>query len=331
MNEKKRIFSAMRPTGKLHYGHMAGALINWVKLQDQYDCFWGIADWHALMSDYADVSRIKDNCREILLDWLAVGVDPNKASIFAQSHVKQHAELSLALSMIMPLGWLERCPTYKEQILNLQNKDLSTYAFLGYPNLMAADILLYKSWGVPVGEDQNAHLEISREIARRFNNFYGDIFPEPETLLTPSAKMPGLDGRKMSKSYGNALNIADDMKTVWNKLRTMTTDTARERKTDPGTPEKCPVWDVQKFFNHDPQEMAELHEGCMKASFGCMDCKKKLMVHLEEAMGPIQARRADYEKRGDELMDILKTGADKARKVAERTMDEVYTAMGLLH
>lgn len=331
MVEKKRIFSGMRPTGKLHYGHMAGALINWVKLQNQYDCYYGIVDWHALMSDYADPSHLKDNCKEILLDWLAVGVDPEKASIFIQSHVKQHAELHLALSMIMPLGWLERCPTYKEQILNLQNKDLSTYAFLGYPNLMAADILLYKAWAVPVGEDQSAHLEISREIARRFNHFYGEVFPEPETLLTPSAKMPGLDGRKMSKSYGNALNIADDMKTVWNKVRTMTTDPARERRTDPGTPEKCPVWDIQKFFNKDAQELSEIHEGCMNAGIGCVDCKKKLMAHLEEHMGPIQARRASFEDRDDDLHDILKSGADRARLVAEKTMDEVYSAMGILH
>ena len=233
--------------------------------------------------------------------------------------------------MITPLGWLERCPTYKEQILNLQNKDLSTYAFLGYPVLMAGDILLYKSFAVPVGEDQSAHLELSREVVRRFNNFYGEVFPEPQTLLTPSAKMPGTDGRKMSKSYGNALNIADDMPTVWGKLRTMTTDPARERRTDPGTPEKCPVWDIQKFFNKDPQELLEIHEGCTKAGIGCVDCKKKLMVHLEKMMAPIQERRADFEKRDDELMQILESGAARARKVAEQTMEDVYSAMGILH
>ena len=227
MDDRKRIFSGMRPTGRLHYGHMAGALINWVKLQNEYNCFWGIVDWHAMMSDYADPSKVKENCYEILLDWLAVGVDPEKSSIFIQSHVKQHAEIHLALSMITPLGWLQRCPTYKEQILNLQNKDLSTYAFLGYPVLMAGDILLYKSWGVPVGEDQSAHLELTREVARRFNSFYGDVFPEPETLLTPAAKMPGTDGRKMSKSYGNSLQIAEDMDTIWGKVRTMKTDPAR--------------------------------------------------------------------------------------------------------
>ena len=331
MDERKRIFSGMRPTGRLHYGHMAGALINWVKLQNEYNCFWGIVDWHAMMSDYADPSKVKENCYEILLDWLAVGVDPEKSSIFIQSHVKQHAEIHLALSMITPLGWLQRCPTYKEQILNLQNKDLSTYAFLGYPVLMAGDILLYKSWGVPVGEDQSAHLELTREVARRFNGFYGEVFPEPETLLTPAAKMPGTDGRKMSKSYGNSLQIAEDMETIWGKVRTMMSDPARERRTDKGTPEKCPVWDVHKFFNKDAQELAEIHEGCLNAGIGCVDCKKKLMAHLTEMMDPIQKRRAELAKRPDDLKQILETGAARARKVAEGTMENVYSAMNLIH
>lgn len=330
MEGKKRIFSGMRPTGRLHYGHMAGALINWVRLQDEYDCFFGIADWHALMSDYADSSRLEANCSEILLDWLAVGVDPDKSAIFVQSHVKQHAELHLALSMITPLGWLERCPTYKEQITNLQNKDLSNYAFLGYPVLQAADIVLYKSSAVPVGEDQSPHLELTREIVRRFNNFYGEVFPEPQTLLTASAKMPGTDGRKMSKSYGNALEIADDMGTIWNKLRTMITDPARERRTDSGTPEKCPVWDIQKFFNKNMAELEELHAGCLTAGIGCVDCKKKLMSHVEKMMAPIQERRRYYEVRGDELRQILDSGAARARAVAERTMEEVYSAIGLM-
>lgn len=331
MNEQKRIFSAMRPTGKLHYGHMAGALTNWVKLQNKYECFFAIADWHALMSDYIDTSNIELNCKEILLDWLAVGLDPEKAAIFVQSHIKQHAELHLALSMITPLGWLERCPTYKEQILNLKNKDLSNYAFLGYPVLMAGDIMLYKSFAVPVGEDQNAHLELTREVVRRFNHLYGEVFLEPETLLTKTAKMPGLDGRKMSKSYDNALNIADDMETVWNKLRAMVTDPARERRTDPGTPEKCPVWDVHLFFNKNQEELLELHEGCQKATIGCVDCKKKLMSHIQEIMDPILARRAKFENKDDELKQILESGAARARKVAEKTMEEVFSAMGLFH
>lgn len=330
MEDKKKIFSGMRPTGRLHYGHMAGALINWSKLQEQYDCFFGIVDWHALMSDYADSSKVAANCREVLLDWLAVGIDPNKAAVFIQSHVKQHAELHLALSMITPLGWLERCPTYKEQIINLQNKDLSNYAFLGYPVLMAADIMLYKSFAVPVGEDQGPHLELTREIARRFNHFYGEVFPEPQILLTPSAKMPGTDGRKMSKSYDNSLDIADDMDTIWNKLRTMITDPARERRTDPGTPEKCPVWDVHKFFNKDIAELDELHLGCTTAGIGCIDCKKRLMVHVKEQMEPIQERRRYYEGRDDELKQILTSGAARARAVAARTMDEVYYAIGLV-
>ena len=308
MDEKKRIFSGMRPTGKLHYGHMAGALINWVKLQNDYNCFWGIVDWHAMMSDYADSGKLKANCREILLDWLAVGVDPEKSSIFIQSHVKQHAELHLALSMITPLGWLERCPTYKEQILNLQNKDLSTYAFLGYPVLMAGDILLYKSWAVP-----------SERTRARILNLQGRSHAGSTTSTAISSRTgdPAHPDRKdarhgrtqMSKSYGNALDIADDMKTVWDKLRTMTTDPARERRTDPGTPEKCPVWDLHKFFNKDAQEMSEIHEGCMTAGIGCVDCKKKLMVHLEKMMGPIQERRAYYEGREDDLKQILESGA----------------------
>lgn len=330
MNDKKRIFSAMRPTGKLHYGHMAGALSNWVNLQNEYSCFFAIADWHALMSDYSDPSNIKVNCKEILLDWLAVGLDPEKAAIFVQSHIKQHAELHLALSMITPLGWLERCPTYKEQILNLKNKDLSNYAFLGYPVLMAGDILLYKSFAVPVGEDQNAHLELTREVVRRFNYLYGDVFLEPETLLTKTAKMPGLDGRKMSKSYNNALNIADDMDIVWNKLRTMITDPARERRTDPGNPDKCPVWDVHKFFNKNQDELLELDEGCRNATIGCIDCKKRLMAHVKETMDPILLRRSNFENRDDELKQILEAGALRAQKVAEATMDEVFSAMGLL-
>lgn len=323
-----RVFSGMRPTGRLHLGHMAGALTNWVKLQEDHECFYSIVDWHALMSDYADPSRLGANCREILLDWLGVGLDPEKSTIFLQSHVKQHIELHMALSMIAPLGWLERNPTYKEQILNLQNKDLSTYAFLGYPVLQAADILVYKATKVPVGEDQSAHLELSREIARRFNHFYGAIFPEPATLLTPTPKIPGTDGRKMSKSYGNSLDIADEIPVLDKKIRTMMTDPARERRTDPGDPNKCPVWDLHKFFNHDAAQMAEIPEGCRTAGIGCIDCKKMLIAHVAEAMEPIQARRRRFEGREDELADILRAGASRAGAVAEATMDEVYAALG---
>lgn len=320
----------MRPTGKLHIGHLAGALTNWIKLQDDYQCFYGIVDWHALMSDYADPSKIGENCREVLLDWLSCGLDPEKSAIFIQSHVPEHTELHLALSMITPLGRLERNPTYKEQITNLQNKDLSTYAFLGYPVLMAGDILLYKSKKVPVGEDQSAHLEIARDLARRFNHFYGEVFPEPETLLTPTPKVPGTDGRKMSKSYGNSINISDDLDTVWTKLRTMVTDPARERKSDPGEPTKCPVWDLHKVFNRDESQKEELASGCRTAGIGCVDCKKALFAHIQEILGPIHEKRLYLEQHDDELLDILRDGAEKARVVARSTMDEVKNAIGFL-
>ena len=319
----------MRPTGKLHLGHMAGALINWVKLQDDHECYYSIVDWHALMSDYADSSRLRDNCREILLDWLAVGLDPEKCTIFVQSHVLQHAELSLALSMVTPLGWLERCPTYKEQILNLQNKDLSPYAFLGYPVLMAADILLYKAGQVPVGVDQSAHLELSRELARRFNQFFGEVFPEPQALLTPNPKMPGTDGRKMSKSYGNSLNIADEPKELWEKLRPMVTDPARYRRTDPGDPDKCPVWDLHRFFNQDLEERKELEQGCRNAGIGCVDCKKRFAANLNAHLEPFRTRRAELDRNPAAVWDILHEGAGRARAIAEETMREVRTAIGL--
>lgn len=327
------VFSGMRPTGRLHLGHMAGALTNWVKLQnetDRYRCFYSIVDWHALMSDYADPSAMKRNTMEILLDWLAVGLDPEKSAIFIQSHVREHVELQMAFGIISPLGWLERNPTYKEQILNLKNKDLSTFGFLGYPVLQAADILVYKASKVPVGEDQSAHLELSREIARRFNHFYGPVFPEPETILTKNPKIPGTDGRKMSKSYGNSLDIADDMATLDKKIRTMKTDPARERRTDPGDPAKCPVWDLHRFFNDDSGQMAEIDSGCRTAGIGCIDCKKKLIEHVAVHMAPIHERRHHYEGRDDELMDILRSGAERARAVASATMDEVYGAVGFV-
>jgi tryptophanyl-tRNA synthetase len=282
------------------------------------------------MSDYADPSKMRSNSIEVLLDWLAVGIDPNKCAIFIQSHVKEHIELHLALSMIAPLGWLERCPTYKEQILNLQNKDLSTYGFLGYPVLMASDILVYKATKVPVGVDQTAHLELTREIARRFNNFYGEIFPEPEMLLTHNPKIPGTDGRKMSKSYGNSLDIADEIPVLDKKIRTMMTDPARERRTDPGDPDKCPVWDLQKFFNPDASQMEEIPVGCRSASIGCIDCKKILIAHVTEHMAPIHERRKRLETHQDELSDILIEGAKKAGACASHTMGEVYDALDML-
>jgi tryptophanyl-tRNA synthetase len=321
----------MRPTGALHLGHLAGALTNWVALQEKYECYYSIVDWHALMSDYADSSKTSENGMAILLDWLSTGLDPEKSCLFVQSHVSQHAELALALGMIAPLGWLYRNPTYKEQIENLQNKDLSTYAFLGYPVLMAADILVYKADKVPVGEDQSAHMELSRELARRFNHFFGaDLLPEPQTILTPTPKVPGTDGRKMSKSYNNSLLISESEKSLWDKLRTMITDPAREKRTDPGDPAKCPVWDLQKVFNNDAGQMEEIGKGCRTAGIGCIDCKKMLNAHIGAMMTPIRERRARYEKDPGLLTDILAEGAKRATRTARATMEELYPAMGLL-
>ena len=330
---KKRVLSAMRPTGALHLGHMAGALSNFVKLQndENYECFYSIADWHALMSNYADSANTGEYCYMALLDWLSVGLDPEKSPLFIQSHVPQHAELALALGMITPLGWLYRNPTYKEQIENVKNKDLSTYAFLGYPVLMAADILLYRASLVPVGEDQSAHLELSRETVRRFNNFFGEnILIEPQPLFTQTPKVPGIDGRKMSKSYGNSLQISEPEKSMWDKLRTMKTDPARMRRTDPGDPEKCPVWDLHKVFNPDENEKLEICEGCKNAKIGCIDCKKKLNAHIQEMLTPVRERRAKYEGNKKLLDEILSDGAERAEKVARETMSMIYPAMGLL-
>ncbi|MBQ3645699.1 MAG: tryptophan--tRNA ligase [Synergistaceae bacterium] len=330
---KKRVLSAMRPTGALHLGHMAGALSNFVKLQndENYECFYSIADWHALMSNYEESGNTGEFCYMALLDWLSVGLDPEKSPLFIQSHVPQHAELALALGMITPLGWLYRNPTYKEQIENIKNKDLSTFGFLGYPVLMAADILLYKASLVPVGEDQSAHLELSRETVRRFNNFFGEnLLVEPQPLFTKTPKVPGIDGRKMSKSYGNALEISESEESMWQKLRTMITDPSRMRRKDPGDPEKCPVWDLHKVFNPDDDEKKEICEGCKTAGIGCIDCKKKLNSHIQEMMTPVRERRAKFEGKKSLLDEILADGAERASKVARETMSEIYPAMGLL-
>lgn len=328
---KVRVFSGMRPTGKLHLGHLAGALTNWIKMQGDYDCFYSIVDWHALMSNYAESENTRQSCMDVLLDWLSVGLDPEKCCIFIQSHVPQHAELFLALSMITPLGWLYRNPTYKEQIQNLQNKDLGTFAFLGYPVLMAADILLYKAEKVPVGEDQSAHLELSRELCRRFNHFFGgNLLPEPEILLTATPKVPGTDGRKMSKSYNNSIYISESAESVWEKLRTMMTDPARERRSDPGTPEKCPVWAIHKVFNPDLEQQAEIYKGCREAGIGCIDCKKMLNAHVAKVMEPIRERRLRYENTPSLLDDVLTEGAKRASAVAGETMRQIYPAMGLI-
>jgi tryptophanyl-tRNA synthetase len=330
-SQRKRVLSGMRSTGKLHLGNYVGALQNWVRMQDQYECFFCIADWHALTTDYADTSKVKEKSLEVLLDWLAAGLDPDRSTLFIQSHIPLHAELHLLFSMITPLGWLERVPTYKEQRENITEKDLTTYGFLGYPVLQAADILIYKGNFVPVGEDQVPHVELTREIARRFNQFYGKsrpVLPEPQPLLTPTPKLPGTDGRKMSKSYGNTILLTDAEPVVRQKLKTMVTDPARVRRTDPGNPDLCPVGDLHKIFSSQ-ETMARVNEGCRSAGIGCIECKGWAADALLKVLLPIQERRKKYEENPRLAWDILMTGTAKAAKVAEATMKEVRSAMGM--
>jgi len=322
----------MRPTGKLHLGNYMGALANWVKLQNdpiaKFDCYFFIADLHALTTDYADTSKIAPNTLEVALDFLAAGLDPAQCTIFVQSHVKQHYELPLLLGMIAPLGWLERVPSYKEMQENLEHKELTTYGFLGYPVLMASDILLYQPDFVPVGQDQQAHVELTRELARRFNGFYkqGDceVLPEPKVLLTPSPKLPGTDGRKMSKSYGNTIQLTDPEPVVRQKLKTMVTDPARVRRTDPGDPDKCPVGDLHKVFS-SPETLAKVYEGCRSAGIGCIECKSWAADSLVKILEPIQQRRATFTDA--QVEEILEDGSTRARVRAEQTMIEVREAM----
>src|SRR5256884_2814085 len=331
-NQRKRVLSGMRSTGKLHLGNFVGALDNWVRMQDQYECFFFVADWHALTTDYADTSQIKANSLDVLLDWLAAGLDPERCTMFIQSHVPQHAELHLLFSMIVPLGWLERVPSYKEQRENITEKDLGTYGFLGYPVLQAADILIYKGDFVPVGEDQVPHVELTREIARRFNMFYGGrrsyVFPEPQPLLTPAAKLPGTDGRKMSKSYGNTILLTDPEPVVRQKLKTMVTDPARVRRTDPGNPDVCPVGDLHKIFS-DRATIAKVDEGCRSPGIGCIECKSWAADALVSILNPMQQRRRHYEENPRLAWDILEAGTARARKVASATMDEVRDSMNM--
>jgi tryptophanyl-tRNA synthetase len=326
-----RVLSGMRSTGKLHLGNYVGALDNWVRMQDEYECFFEVADWHALTTDYADTSRVKENSLEVALDWLAAGLDPEKSVIFIQSHVPAHAELHLLFSMITPLGWLERVPSYKEQQENIKGKDLGTYGFLGYPCLQAADILIYKADVVPVGEDQVAHVELTREIARRFNGFYGksgDVFPEPKALLTPAAKLPGTDGRKMSKSYGNTILLTDPEPVVRQKLKTMVTDPARVRRSDPGNPDVCPVGDLHKIFS-TKDTIAKVNEGCRSAGIGCIECKGWAADSLVKLLNPMQERRRKFEENPSLAWDILEAGTERARKAAGETMNQVRAAMGM--
>ncbi|MDY3868619.1 MAG: tryptophan--tRNA ligase, partial [Pyramidobacter sp.] len=307
---KKRIFSGMRPTGKLHLGHMAGALTNWIRLQNdpEYECFWGIMDWHAMTSNYADMTSMKDSCREVLIDWLATGLDPEKSPLFLQSHVREHVELGLALGMITPLGWLERCPTYKEQILNIKNKDLGNYGFLGYPVLMTADIIQHRPRWVPVGQDQQPHLELAREIVRRFNTMYNtEVFPEPEAKLTPAAKCPGLDGRKMSKSYGNGIFLKDTLEDLEPKIKGMFTDPARLRKSDPGNPDVCNLFPYHVLLA-DKATQDEVREACTHATMGCVTCKKIFMKNLQNFLEPLHERREAILAKPGLVEEILAEG-----------------------
>ncbi len=395
-----RIVSGMRPTGHLHLGHYRGVLKNWIELQHSYECYFFVADWHALTTHYEDPHPIEQNVWDMLIDWLAAGVSPHAATLFIQSRVPEHAELHLLLSMITPLGWLERVPTYKDQQEKLRERDLATYGFLGYPLLQSADVLIYRAGGVPVGEDQVAHIEITREIARRFNHLYGRepgfeekaeaavrkmgkknarlftslrrkyleqgdqealevaqallesqqnisvgdrkrlfgylegsgkiILPEPQALLTEAARMPGLDGQKMSKSYGNTIALRDDPDTVTRKIRTMPTDPARVRRTDPGEPEICPVWQFHKVYS-DEHVRQWVQEGCRSAAIGCLDCKQPVIDAVLRELAPIQERAAEYERDPDLLRSIAAEGSEKAREVARDTLEEVRKAMGLAY
>ncbi|MBP7712157.1 MAG: tryptophan--tRNA ligase [Gammaproteobacteria bacterium] len=398
--QHQRVLSGMRPTGALHLGHYHGVLKNWLRLQQEYESFFFVADWHALTTHYNEPGAIADNVWEMVVDWLAAGINPGLARMFVQSRVPEHAELHLLLSMFTPLGWLERVPTYKEQQERLQDRDLSTYGFLGYPLLQAADILIYKAGFVPVGEDQVAHVELTREVARRFNHLYGRepdfaekaeaavkhmgkkaghlyqelrrryqeqgdaealekaralleaqqslslgdrerlygylegggkvILPEPQALLTPASKMPGLDGQKMSKSYGNAISLREDPASVTRKLRTMPTDPARVRRTDPGDPAKCPVWQFHEIYSSE-EVKGWVQQGCRSAGIGCLDCKQPVVEAVLAELAPIQERAQEYRARPETVRGIVAEGCEEARAVARETLDEVRHAMGLAY
>jgi len=395
-----RVLSGMRPTGALHLGHYHGVLKNWVRLQTEYPCLFFVADWHALTTDYEHPGRVEQNAWEMVVDWLAAGVDPNQAILFVQSHIQEHAELHLLLSMITPLGWLERVPTYKDQMEKLKDRDLATYGFLGYPLLQSADILIYRSRFVPVGEDQVPHVEMTREIARRFNHLYGredgfedkakaavkkmgskkarllnelrtkflesgdadalkraqalldeqqnlprgdrerlygwlegggrKILVEPEALLTEAARLPGLDGQKMSKSYGNAIGLREPPESVAKKIRTMPTDPARVKRSDPGTPEKCPVWPLHQVYS-DPARQAWVRQGCTTAGIGCLECKQPVIDAVLAELAPMRERAQTYVDDPTLVKNIIADGCDKARKLALETMRDVREAMGLTY
>lgn len=327
---KGRIFSAMQPSGKFHLGNYMGALENWVKLQNDYECIFSIADLHALTSSFEDTSKLPENIHNMMLDWLSAGLDPEKNIIFVQSHVKEHAELHLLLSMMTPLSWLERVPTYKDKLQNLgeQGKDINTYGFLGYPELMTADIILYKAGWVPVGEDQNPHLELAREITRRFNNIYKSIFPEPQGLMSRASVLPGIDGRKMSKSYGNTIPFASSPDELRERVRMIVTDPQRIKKTDKGNPDVCVAFKFHKLFNKD--EVPQIECDCKAGCIGCVACKKNLAEKMVTAMADMHVRRQEYVNKPELIKEILDNGAKKAQKIASETMAEVKEAMHLL-
>lgn len=321
-----RVLSGMQPSGLMHLGNLLGAIENWKILQTQYECFFFVADWHALSTNYADTSRLKEFTQELLIDWLAAGIDPNRATVFIQSSVPEHAILHLLLSMIIPIPWLERNPTYKEKQEEIRERDLSTYGFLGYPVLQSADILLYKPDFVPVGKDQLPHLELTREVARRFNHLYTPVFPEPQEYLTQFPKVLGTDGRKMSKSYGNTINISDTEPEVRQKLKTMVTDPARIRRTDKGNPDVCPVFDFHKIFSAE-KVIKQVDTDCRTAAIGCIDCKRQVADAMVERLSPIWEKRRTLLKNPEQTQEIVEEGRNRASRVANQTMQEVKAAM----
>ncbi len=330
MTSTNRIVSGMRPTGALHIGHYFGVLVNWKKLQKDYNCYFFVADWHAMTSEYTAPQKINTHILELTKDWLAAGLDPEKCLLYQQSRLHQIAELHLVLSMIAPLGWLERCPTYKDMKEQLAAKDLNTYGFLGYPVLQTADIIMFRPQSVPVGEDQVPHLELCREITRRFNSLYcGEtpFFPEPQAMLTKESRLPGLDGRKMSKSYGNTIGLGEDFSLVRPKVMSMLTDTNRLRKADSGDPARCNLYPYHALLT-EKENLPEIQAGCKDASLGCVDCKKLLMHSLEVFLAPIHERRQEYDKSEDLVWDILRTGSEKAKSEADKTLEAVHRYLG---
>jgi len=327
-DKKKIVFSGVRPTGPAHLGNYAGAMRNWLLLQDKYRCFYCIVTWHALSSEYQSSQVLKDYVFEMAVDLLSIGLDPERCVIFNQSEVKEHAELHLLFSMITPLPWVERVPTFKDMQKELADKDINTYGYLGYPVLQTADILLYKADIVPVGEDQEAHLELAREITRRFNRLFGEVFPEPQTLLTETPRLAGTDGRKMSKSFGNAIYLKDPPEVIREKIATMVTDTRRRRRSDPGEPADCPAFTLHNAFVDKDQQEA-LVRGCRAASIGCLECKAVVIDKLIHHLTPYWEKRAGFEKNPALVWETLEQGNKRARKAAQKTMEEVRAAIGV--